>query len=254
MGPSGRGGSRGGGSGAPSGVRPRVPAMVKREVADSREADEDGAEDTTRLQYRGFDKSKLNASRKQQRKEARVSKKQHKAEHQRERSAANDKLRKLEEENQRLKRMLEQQPGHPGGLDKKRKAAAEPERPAKKPEAAEPPAKKAKDKDPGRKAPKGIGKDDSNFMKMIREQGLDKDAPASQGKGKGGSSSKSQMQTALEQDLREIEDLKAKLGGNWRDELAQDGWLDLFDSMDNLGQNSGEEDHLGDSNEEHDSA
>jgi hypothetical protein len=151
---------------------------------------------------------------------------------QRERSAANDKLRKLEEENQRLKRMLEQQPGHPGGLDKKRKAAAEPERPAKKPEAAEPPAKKAKDNDPGRKAPKGIGKDDSNFMKMIREQGLDKDAPASQGKGKGGSSSKSQMQTALEQDLREIEELKAKLGGNWRDELAQDGWLDLFDSMD----------------------
>ena len=56
--------------------------MVKREVADSREADEDGAEDTTRLQFRGFDKSKLNASRKQQRKEARMSKKQHKAEHQ----------------------------------------------------------------------------------------------------------------------------------------------------------------------------
>ena len=80
---SGRGGVRGGGSGgAPAGVRPRVPAMVKREVAESREADEDGAEDTTRLQYRGFDKSKLNASRKQQRKEARVSKKQHKAEHQ----------------------------------------------------------------------------------------------------------------------------------------------------------------------------
>lgn len=59
-----------------------MPAMVKREVADSREADEDGAEDTTRLQYRGFDKSKLNATRKHKRKEARVSKKQHKAEHQ----------------------------------------------------------------------------------------------------------------------------------------------------------------------------
>ena len=56
--------------------------MVKREVADSREADEDGAEDTTRLQYRGFDKSKLNATRKHKRTEARVSKKQHKAEHQ----------------------------------------------------------------------------------------------------------------------------------------------------------------------------
>ena len=76
---------------------------------------------------------------------------------QRERSAANDKLRKLEEENQRLKRMLEQQAGNPGGLSKKRKAAAEPERPAKKPEAAEPPAKKAKNKDPGSKTPKGNG-------------------------------------------------------------------------------------------------
>ena len=75
-------GKGGGGGGAPAGVRPRVPAVVKREVAESREEDEDAAEDTTRMQYRGFDKSKLNASRKQQRKEARMGKKQHKAAHQ----------------------------------------------------------------------------------------------------------------------------------------------------------------------------
>jgi len=61
--------------------RPRVPALVKREVADSRDG-EGAEEDTARLQYRGFDKSKLNASRKQQRKEARVNKKEGKAEHQ----------------------------------------------------------------------------------------------------------------------------------------------------------------------------
>jgi hypothetical protein len=61
--------------------RPRVPALVKREVADSREEEEEG-EDTQRLQYRGFDKSKLNASRKQQRKEARMNKKKGKADHQ----------------------------------------------------------------------------------------------------------------------------------------------------------------------------
>lgn len=153
---------------------------------------------------------------------------------QRERSAANDKLKKLEEENQRLKWMLGKgkQAGHQGGLDMKRKAAAEPERPAKKPEAVEPPAKKAKNRDSGSKTHKGNVKCDSNFMKMIREQGLDKDPPVSQGKGKGGSGSKSQWPASLEQDLREIEELKAKLGGNWRDELAQDGWLDLFDSMD----------------------
>ena len=61
--------------------RPRVPALVKREVADSRDG-EGAEEDTARLQYRGFDKSKLNASRKQQRKEARQDKKKGKAEHQ----------------------------------------------------------------------------------------------------------------------------------------------------------------------------
>ena len=157
---------------------------------------------------------------------------------QRERSAANDKLKKLEEENQRLKRMLEQKAGPPGGAEKKRKADAEPERPAKKPKAAEAPAKKAKNKDVGSKAPKGARTDDSNFMKMIREQGLDKAASAAKSKGKGGSGgsggggSKSELQAALEEDLREIEELKSKLGGKWRDELAQDGWLDLFDSMD----------------------
>lgn len=55
--------------------------MVKREVASSREEEEAG-EDTQRLQFRGFDKSKLNASRKQQRKEARMNKKKGKADHQ----------------------------------------------------------------------------------------------------------------------------------------------------------------------------
>lgn len=74
--------SFGPGSEKPGGIRPRVPAMVKREVADSREEEAGTGEDTKRMQYRGFDKSKLNASRKQQRKEARQGKKKNRAEHQ----------------------------------------------------------------------------------------------------------------------------------------------------------------------------
>ncbi len=75
-------GSHGGHSkpGASQAIRPRMPALVKREVKEG--GDEDDEEDTSRMQYRGFDKSKLNASRKQQRMEARMGKKQKRAEHQ----------------------------------------------------------------------------------------------------------------------------------------------------------------------------
>jgi len=43
------------------------------------------------------------------------------------------------------------------------------------------------------------------------------------------------LRMAMEEDLREIDELKHKLGGNWRDEMAEDGWLDLFDAMDSTG-------------------
>jgi hypothetical protein len=166
---------------------------------------------------------------------------------QKERSGAKDKMKKLEEENLRLKRMLQaQQSGGPqdasasGGVAKKRKAAAEPDHTAKKPKGSEPASKPAGKKDATGKT-KGKERDngkESNFMKLIREQGLDKSSSGGQG-------GKTKMQMALEEDLREIEELKAKLGGNWRGELAEDGWLDLFDAMDNLGEDSGDEDPLG---------
>jgi len=150
---------------------------------------------------------------------------------QRERSAANDKVRKLEEENLRLKRMLEQQGGkNAGGAQesgKKRKATSEePEQHSKQAKGDQQPGKKSK-KDPGGKSKGKLDQDESNFMKMIRDQGLDTPSTT-----KGVGSNKSTTQAALEQDLREIEELKAKLGGNWRGELAEDGWLDLFDSLD----------------------
>jgi len=80
-GPAGRGGKSPSRE-KPAGIRPRVPALVKREVSDSREEAAEAMEDMKRMEYRGFDKSKLNSSRKQLRKEARAGKKKNKAEHQ----------------------------------------------------------------------------------------------------------------------------------------------------------------------------
>ena len=56
-------------------------------------------------------------------------------------------------------------------------------------------------------------REESNFMKLIREQGLDKRG--------GGKEGKTAIELALEEDLREIEELKKKLGGNWREDMAE---------------------------------
>ncbi len=56
-------------------------------------------------------------------------------------------------------------------------------------------------------------REESNFMKLIREQGLDKSG--------GGKEGKTAIELALEEDLREIEELKKKLGGNWREDMAE---------------------------------
>ena len=112
------------------------------------------------------------------------------------------------------------------GAGKKRKPTPEPQQPAKKSKVDVQPSKASSKHAAGVKG-KGSSKEESNFMKLIREQGLDKVGAAS-----GGGKGKSAHELALEEDLREIEELKAKLGGAWRDELADDGWLDLFDSLD----------------------
>jgi len=111
---------------------------------------------------------------------------------QKERSSANDKMKKLEEENQRLKKMLESKKGQPQqqGRQKedtaqqtgpKRKASGGTEAPAKKAKAG-----KAKDADkPAQKSKQMLfdrkEKDDSNFMKLIRQQGLDNVGSAAEG-------------------------------------------------------------------------
>ena len=107
----------------PEKIRPRVPALVKREVAESRDE-----EDTKRMAYRGFDKSKLNASRKQKRKEAREMKKLSKAQRQQDRSMANEKMKKLQQENLQLQRLLGAQmedAASPAGSASRRKPASE---------------------------------------------------------------------------------------------------------------------------------
>ena len=158
-----------------------------------------------------------------------------------------DKLKKLEEENMRLKLLVEQQQGKSPRQQEagtKRRSGSGAEGEAKRRKAAEQPeptkklTKKSVSDESGSKS-KGHAKEESNFMKMIREQGL---ASAGSASGKGDKGSKAPLQAALEEDLREIEELKQKLGSNWRGELAEDGWLDLFDSFDNLGEDSGNED------------
>ena len=109
--------------GRPEKIRPRVPALVKREVAESRDE-----EDTKRMAYRGFDKSKLNASRKQKRKEARDMKKLSKAQRQQDRSMAHEKMKKLQQENLQLQRLLGAQmedAASPAGSASRRKPASE---------------------------------------------------------------------------------------------------------------------------------
>ena len=171
-------------------------------------------------------------------------------------SPVRDAMKKLEEENLRLKRMLAAQQGkvpkmEQGGTvsnsaqghGQKRKPAVDSAQPAKRPLPGLPhPAEKTSKK---QRKMEGKGQaqvqKQSNFMKLIREQGLDTVSQPSGGDGQV-TQSKTAVQLALEEDLREIEELKGKLGGNWRAELEEDGWLDLFDSMDNLGEDSGEED------------
>jgi nucleolar MIF4G domain-containing protein 1 len=132
--------------------KPRMPAMVKREVAENGE--EALEEDAKRMEYRGFDKSKLNASRKQQRKEARMMKKKGRAEKQKERSMENERLKKLKAENLRLRRILDAQQSQPAGhkdavknasdrKNDKRKAGLELEAAGKRPKIAQEPAKQS---------------------------------------------------------------------------------------------------------------
>eukprot|EP00960_Hanusia_phi_P034150 750875-Hanusia_phi.AAC.1 len=82
--------------------RPRMPALVKREMKN----EDDEGEDTTRLNFKGFDKAKLQSSRKAARKEKRMAKKQHKQLHQQAHATEIQKLRKLKEENERLRKQL----------------------------------------------------------------------------------------------------------------------------------------------------
>ena len=82
--------------------RPRMPALVKREM-NNEEGDD---EDTSRMNYKGFDKAKLQSSRKAARKEKRMAKKQNKQQHQQTHAAEVQKLRRLKEENERLRKQL----------------------------------------------------------------------------------------------------------------------------------------------------
>jgi len=244
------GGTGGGGGGA---IRPRMPALVKREVRQEEDAADDGEskEDLARLQFRGFDKGKLNKSRKAERKEMRKNKKQGKQTHQQKRAQESQALHKLQEENARLKAQLQQsQTGGSAGSGGKRKADEDESSAAKKRPKNDTGARGATSKkDAGRldkaaskgqaakgtvKKGKAQGGEESNFMRMVREQGLS-----------AGGDDKSELRRLIEEDEKEIERLTKKLGSNFRQGMKDDGWLDFFDSLDHLDEDSGVEDEEG---------